>query len=200
MNQATTTPNERTQEGHGVYAATLYAAEECAAVVAEVRALDAWYAAQVTIETDDGASETVQDASTRSARILDGAKGAAILGEFEARVRREVLPAIREAWGVELRELLGTQLIHYQPGGHYSAHQDGGGAFANRYFTVVCYLNADFSGGRTSFPTLPYVARPETGKAVIFPSMYYHCAEPVTQGEKYVLITWVCGPVPVQWI
>lgn len=201
MNEAIAKPRAHAQECHGIYASTLYAAEECAAVLAEARALDAWYVAEITVEDSDGVAQDIQDASTRSARILDGAKGAAILEQFEARVRREVLPLIREIWGVELPELLGTQLVHYQPGGHYSAHQDGGGgAYANRYFTVLCYLNADFDGGQTSFPTVPYAACPETGKVVIFPSMYYHCAEPVTRGEKYVLVTWACGPVPVQWI
>lgn len=200
MNEANLTPRAYAQECHGVYASTLYAAEECAAVLVEVRALDSWHEAEITVEDSDGAAETLQDTSTRNARILDSAKGAAVLDQFEARVRSEVLPIIREIGGVELRELVGTQLVHYQPGGHYSTHQDGGGAFANRYFTVVCYLNADFDGGQTSFPTVPYVVRPETGKVVIFPSRYYHCAEPVARGEKYVLITWVCGPVPVQWI
>ncbi len=200
MNEAIAMPRAWAQECNGVYACTLYGAEECAAVLAKARAIDAWNAAEVTVENDDGSSESLQDVSTRSARILHRAQGAVILDEFDARVRREVVPAIREIWDVDLRELIGTQLVHYEPGGHYSAHQDAGGAFANRYFTVVSYLNADFDGGHTSFPTLPHVTRPETGKAVFFPSTYHHCAEPVTRGEKYVLITWVCGPVPVRWI
>ena len=200
MNKGIPMPMAFEQECHGVYACALYGAEECAAVLAEARAIDAWEAAEITVEDDDGVSESIEDASTRSARVLDRAQGAAITEDFEARVRRQVLPAIREIWDVDLHDLIGTQLVHYQPGGHYSTHQDSGGAFADRYFTVVSYLNADFDGGHTSFPTLPHVTRPETGKAVFFPSSYHHCAEPVTRGEKYVLITWVCGPVPVKWI
>jgi len=187
-------------ECHGVYACRLYSAAECAAVLAQARALDSWHEAEITVEDDHGASESITDVSTRKARLIDSTRGAPILDEFEARVRREVLPLVRDTWGVDLHELAGTQLVHYQPGGHYAAHQDGGGAYANRYFTVVCYLNADFDGGCTSFPTIPYVVRPETGKIVVFPSAYYHCAEPVIHGEKSVLVTWVCGPVPVKWI
>lgn len=187
-------------ECHGVYACRFYSAGECAAVLARARALDSWHQAEITVDDDHGASESITDASTRKARLMDGTRGAPILDEFEARVRREILPLIRDTWGVELDELAGTQLVQYQPGGHYETHQDGGGTYANRYFTVVCYLNADFEGGCTSFPTIPHVVRPETGKVVIFPSTYYHCAEAVTSGEKSVLITWVCGPVPIQWI
>jgi len=200
MNKAIPTPMACEQECHGVYACTLYGAEECAAILAQARAIDAWAPAEITVEDDDGVSESLQDVSTRSARILDRVQGAAITEDFDARVRRHVLPAIREIWDVDLHDLNGTQLVEYQPGGHYSTHQDSGGAFADRYFTVVAYLNADFDGGHTSFPTLPHVTHPETGKAVFFPSSYHHCAEPVTRGEKYVLITWVCGPVPVKWI
>ena len=199
MNDASAISRAYTQECHGVYASRLYDAEECAAVLAQVP-LDAWHEAEITVENSDGVREDIRDASTRSARILDSTRGAPVLDEFEARVQREILPIVRQMFGVDLQELAGTQLVHYQPGGHYVAHQDGGAAFAKRYFTVVCYLNADFDGGQTSFPTLPYVAHPEPGKVVLFPSMYYHCAEPVTRGEKYVLITWVCGPAPVRWI
>ncbi|HYB76936.1 MAG TPA: 2OG-Fe(II) oxygenase [Candidatus Bathyarchaeia archaeon] len=200
MNPAMAMPMACVQECHGIYACTLYRAEESAALVAKARTIDAWDAAEVTIENDDGTSETLEDHSARSAFILDRSQGAVIHEEFEARVRRDVLPAIHEISGVTLEELVGTQLIRYQPGGHYDIHQDAGGVFANRYFTVVSYLNSDFEGGRTSFPTVPHVTRPETGKAIFFPSRYYHCAEPVTRGEKFVLITWVCGPVSVQWI
>jgi len=200
MSQAITMPMACLEECHGIYASVLYSAEECAALLAAARALGAWHSAEITVENDDGTSESIEDTSTRSAFILDRTKGAPILDEFEARVRRQVVPAIRQHWDVDLWELMGTQLVQYQPGGHYDAHQDAGGVFANRYFTVVSYLNADFDGGCTSFPTIPHVTRPETGKTIFFPSRYYHCAEPVTHGEKYVLITWVCGPPPLQWI
>jgi len=200
MNRAMAIQMACVEECHGIYACMLHDADECAAVVVEARRIGAWHAAEITVENDDGTPESIEDTSTRSAYILDRTKGAPILDEFEARVRRRLIPAIRQIWDVDLYELIGTQLVHYQPGGHYDAHQDAGGVFANRYFTVVCYLNADFDGGHTSFPTLPHVTRPEAGKTIFFPSRYYHCAQPVTRGEKFVLITWVCGPVPVQWI
>ncbi len=183
-----------------MYATTLFSAEECAAVLAEARALDPWHDADITVEHSDGTADVVVDTSTRSARILDVTAGADILARFEAEVRRRILPLISEIWRADFDGIEGTQLVGYKPGGHYDTHQDSGQTFADRYFTVVCYLNDDFEGGHTSFPSLPYQAQPRTGKAVIFPSAYYHCAEPVTRGEKFVLITWICGPVPVQWI
>jgi len=193
-------PAQFAQESYGIYAGALYSAEECAALLAEVRALDAWDVAEITVEDDDGMPSDIRDKSTRDARILDRSKGAAILDEFELRLRKGVLPVIRATFGIDLQDIVGTQLVQYEPGGHYGAHQDGGGSLADRYFTVLCYLNDDFEGGHTTFPTIPYSVRPETGKVVIFPSNFYHCAEPVTRGQKSVLVTWVCGPVPVKWI
>jgi len=188
------------EECHGVFGATLYDPEECQALLARVRGLDAWQPAEVTVEKSAGTFEDLQDPSTRAASILDYQRGAGIYEDFEARVHRHITPLIREVWGVDLKDLAGTQLIRYQPGGHYTVHQDGGGCFANRYFTVLCYLNADFEGGQTSFPTLNHSAQPAAGKVVLFPAQFFHCAEPVTRGEKFVLITWACGPVPIPWI
>jgi predicted 2-oxoglutarate/Fe(II)-dependent dioxygenase YbiX len=100
-----------------------------------------------------------------------------------------------------LSECQGTQLVRYKPGGHYVPHTDAGAdEFANRYFTVLCYLNQDFEGGKTSFPSLNYAATPRAGKALIFPATYLHCAEPVVRGEKLILLSWVCGPVPIRWV
>jgi predicted 2-oxoglutarate/Fe(II)-dependent dioxygenase YbiX len=100
---------------------------------------------------------------------------------------------------VKLVETCGTQIIRYRKGGRYVAHTDAGVDYAERYFSVVCYLNDDFTGGLTSFPSLEYSTRPQTGKAIIFPSRYFHCAEPVSSGEKFIFLTWVCGPIPITW-
>ncbi len=200
MNEDRVAPAQFAQECYGIYAGALYSSEECAQVLAEVRTLDAWEIAEITVENDEGVPEEIRDTSTRDARILDSSKCPAILHEFERRLRDSVLPFIQETWGVDLQDVAGTQLVQYEPGGHYSAHQDGGGSLAERYFTVLCYLNEDFEGGQTSFPTIPYSMRPATGKVVIFPSTFWHCAEPITRGQKSVLVTWVCGPVPVKWM
>ena len=99
-----------------------------------------------------------------------------------------------------MNEVSGTQMIRYGKGGHYIPHADAGRDLPERYFTVVCYLNDDSEGGDTSFPALGATVKPKTGQAIVFPARYLHCAEPVTRGEKFVLIAWVCGPVPIDWI
>ncbi len=119
---------------------------------------------------------------------------------FDEKIRTIVKPVINEFWGVQLKDYSGTQAVRYRPGGRYSAHQDAAMDLEDRYFTVICYLNHDFQGGQTSFPYLSYAAVPKTGKAIVFPSKYFHCGEPLIAGVKYVIVSWIMGPVPVRWI
>jgi predicted 2-oxoglutarate/Fe(II)-dependent dioxygenase YbiX len=90
--------------------------------------------------------------------------------------------------------------VRYSPGDYYVAHSDVIPGDDYRYFTVLCYLNEEFEGGQTSFPVLGHRVTPRAGTAVVFPSSYLHRAEPVAGGEKYVIVTWLCGPPPVRWL
>jgi predicted 2-oxoglutarate/Fe(II)-dependent dioxygenase YbiX len=138
---------------------------------------------------------------TRSACILNRLQAAATYDEFEEKVRVVVNPLVRQIWGVDLPRQEGTQIVRYAPGGHYIPHKDADeGELANRYFTVLCYLNDSFEGGKTSFTSLNFTAVPFPGKTLVFPSRYLHCAEPVTRGEKFVFVTWLCGSLPIKWI
>ena len=110
------------------------------------------------------------------------------------------MPLVNQHWQVNLANHSGTHILKYGPADHYVPHLDTGPGFEDRYFSVVCYLNDDFSGGLTSFPGLDYAATPETGKAIVFPSNYLHCSEPVISGEKIVMVSWINGPTPVKWI
>ena len=156
--------------------------------------------AQVQEETR-GVERIHVQPKTRSASILNSSRAEEVYERFDRRINSLIKPLIKQVWQIDLEEHSGTQMIRYGKGGHYVPHSDGGrDDLAERYFTVVCYLNDDFEGGHTSFPSLGAIIRPKTGQAVIFPSRYLHCAEPVTRGEKLVLISWVCGPVPIDWI
>jgi predicted 2-oxoglutarate/Fe(II)-dependent dioxygenase YbiX len=131
---------------------------------------------------------------------LNSPRAPHVYEQFDRRVNNVVKPLISQVWNVELTDHSGTQMIRYGEGGHYLPHADAGEDLPDRYFTALLYLNDDFDGGHTSFPSLDAAVKPKTGQAIIFPARYLHCAEPVTRGEKFVLLTWVCGPVPINWI
>lgn len=174
----------------------LYGKAKCRSIVEEVLRVAQWNSAGV-----GGESFSIVDAAVRAACIVNRGATTAIHDDFERTVAQIVRPALRRAWGCDLARCEGTQLVRYGSGGHYRPHKDGDDdAYASRYFTVLCYLNEDFQGGKTSFPSLGYCATPASGRALIFPSRFVHCAEPVLSGEKLVFLSWLCGPTPLRWI
>ena len=188
------------EEVAGVLKLSLYERQECKAMLGRMRGHNGWEHATVRVEADGDVYDSVSLPDIRSASVLYLDHFADVMNSFDEKMRTTIKPLIKDFWSVDLAEYGGTQLVRYTPGGWYETHQDAGADFEDRYFTVICYLNDNFAGGHTSFPYLAHAAVPETGKAIVFPSKYFHRAEPVTRGEKYVLVSWVLGPVPIKWI
>lgn len=189
------------QEGNGVFSVPLLEPEICCEIVERVKKSKDWQVAEIGSEAESGEILSVADNEFRSASVLFTGNGAVDCPEFDTKVDSIIQPFIREIWGLDLPDREVTQIVRYRPGGHYDAHSDAALDLELRYLTVVCYLNEDFDGGLTSFPYLGNLSvRPEVGKSVIFPSRYVHTAEPVYNGEKYVAVTWLHGPVAVKWL
>jgi hypothetical protein len=189
-----------TEEASSVFALSLLEPNSCQSAVAQLSTLGDWREAGVLVPTANGVALAANRPDVRNAQILSDAHLFDIYKEFSAKISEVILPLIKQLWRVEFHQHSEVQIVRYSIGGHYNAHADGGYLMHERYFTVICYLNDDFEGGGTSFPSLGYSAIPEPGKAIIFPSRFVHSAEPVITGEKFVLVTWVLGPPPVEWI
>jgi predicted 2-oxoglutarate/Fe(II)-dependent dioxygenase YbiX len=144
----------------------------------------------------DGELRSVVDPSHRTATVLYAQHLAAVGRKFDEKMNAVLKPLVHHLSGQTLTDHEGTQLVRYTPGGHYIVHSDVGPLTRNRHYSVVCYLNDDFEGGGTRFPALDYGVTPERGKAILFPSGYRHGGDPVTSGEKYIIVSWVTGPIP----
>lgn len=103
------------------------------------------------------------------------------------------------------------QCVSYENGQEYQAHYDtfdpetisGQEALADggqRAWTLLIYLNDDYTGGQTYFPHLDLLATPERGCAVMFRNLDHqgrvlpeslHAGLPVAKGKKYALNLWV---------
>ena len=188
---------EYTEEVAGVFSMQLYDPRDCRDLYEYAKAADGWRAAPVYDEGGPNASATMP--VYRSARALAFDATTAPGRDFDARMNRLVKPLINRLWRSDLRTHNATQLVRYAPGDHYVAHVDTIPGADYRYFTVLCYLNDDFEGGHTTFPALRHSFAPRAGRALLFPAAYLHRAEPVVAGEKYVVVTWLCGPPPVRW-
>lgn len=188
------------EEAAGVLKLSLYEPPACEAMLDHMRTHDGWEQATVRVQADEGVYDSISQPDVRSASILYLGCFSEVMASFDVKMRTTIRPLIKDFWSVDLTEYSGTQLVRYTPGGWYETHQDAGADFEDRYFTVICYLNDNFAGGHTRFPYLSHAAVPETGKAIVFPSKYFHRADPVIEGEKYVVVSWVLGPVPIKWI
>lgn len=92
-------------------------------------------------------------------------------------------------------------LLRYEPGGKYDIHSDAEHydfesrqfyRFIDRDFSMLIYLNDNFTGGELNFPWLNYQYKPVAGDLVIFPSnhIFTHESLPIISGKKYALVSW----------
>ena len=95
----------------------------------------------------------------------------------------------------------------YEPGQYFKPHNDffTGPAYdmhckasGNRTHTFMIYLNEDFKGGGTNFPSLGKEVVPQIGKAIWwynikdgeFQNQYLHEGVTVDEGKKYIVTSW----------
>ncbi len=152
---------------------------ECAALIERAEAGE-WLPGTVS-----GAGGRVVRPGLRSnmvALIDDPALGAAILSRIK--VPPEMSGRALSRMKTRLR------CYRYQVGQSFGLHRDQkyrGAEGERSELTVLVYLNADFSGGRTDFPEVGRCIMPEPGLAVVFQNMTLHAGERVSAGTKYLL-------------
>ena len=93
------------------------------------------------------------------------------------------------------------QVLRYRPGEQYRTHFDFIPGFANpRVMTMIVWLNREFAGGETHFPTARLSLRGAPGDAILFHNVdregrrdpaSAHAGQPVRQGEKIVASRWI---------
>jgi len=105
-------------------------------------------------------------------------------------------------FGVSIARFEYPGLFRYRPGGHYEHHADSDAMNPDtgcwyrqqaRDYSLVLYLNEDFSGGELDFENYGIRMKPKTGDVVCFPSdfRYLHAAKPVKRGVRYCVVTWL---------
>lgn len=191
---------EIAEEVRGIISLRLFGPRMCRDMLARVRAARGWAVAPVGVREADGNYGATPALEQRAAGALAPGSRSRLGREFHARMEGVVKPLTNRLWQTRLTQHMSTHFVRYVPGGFYLPHSDTTPESNYRYFTVLCYLNEDFDGGHTCFPDIDYSVEPRAGKAIVFPSSYLHGAEPVTAGEKYVVVSWLTGPPPVRWL
>jgi prolyl 4-hydroxylase len=93
------------------------------------------------------------------------------------------------------------QVLRYRAGGEYRPHFDSIPGFANqRTMTMLVWLNSDYEGGDTWFPTPKLAVKGRPGDGVLFRNTgpdgrrdpaSAHAGLPVTAGEKVIASRWI---------
>ncbi len=119
-----------------------------------------------------------------------------LLKRYLSAVEAAAKPAAMLCWEYRIFRYATRQamMLRYEAGGHIMMHIDRAGpTVSGRIISLVCYLNADYDGGRTYFPRQNVRVEPEPGKAVVFPSgiTHPHSGEKVASGAKFVIVDWL---------
>ena len=122
-----------------------------------------------------------------------------------------VEPSLSSHLGLELCNPASPSFLRYAPGDFLLPHRDGGGEhgdaeFLLRNLSVVLFLNGPddippFAGGELVLlpfedfgPGSGLVIAAKAGRLVAFPPTMVHEVKPVTNGERYTVVTWFHGP------
>lgn len=135
---------------------------------------------------------------TRNSEFID-IKG--IAGRLLPMLGNVLTRNIAPHYGVSLEWFEYPQLLRYREGGEYTLHADSENWIAeqgqwqrgmDRDYSLLIYLNEEFSGGEIEFSNFGFSMRPRQGMLLAFPSdhRYMHAARPVIAGTRYVLVTW----------
>lgn len=102
-----------------------------------------------------------------------------------------------QSYGFRLDDRITAHLLEYELDGFFDWHMDlGAGPTASRKLTMVTFLTPpeEFTGGELLFMDGGPPMRPAQGTTAIFPSYLLHKVNPVTQGRRFTLVSWLHGP------
>ena len=112
-------------------------------------------------------------------------------------VGRRIMPEIAKAFAFRASRFEGFKIGCYDAttGGFFRAHRDNlSPSTAHRRFALTLNLNHGYSGGHLRFPEYgPQRYRPAAGAALIFSCSLLHEVLDVTDGRRFVLLSFLSG-------
>lgn len=116
------------------------------------------------------------------------------------RIMDFIIEANKRYFNFDINGLETLQLLTYRKRGFYNWHVDlGSGKISTRKLSLVIFLSdqKDYKGGRLVWKNDKTLYSQNQGACVVFPSYMMHKVEPVTEGERYTLVSWICGNSPL---
>jgi hypothetical protein len=120
-----------------------------------------------------------------------------LLRDLTAAVGRRVLPEVRKAFAFRANRFEGFKIACYDAstGGFFRPHRDNlTPTTAHRVFALTLNLNDAYAGGQLRFPEYGnQLYRPEAGAALVFSCAHLHEVMDVTEGRRFVLLSFLYG-------
>lgn len=120
-----------------------------------------------------------------------------LIQQINALLGRRVVPEIQKSFQFDATCFERYVVACYEASnqGFFQPHRDNTAAgTAHRRFAMSLNLNTGYQGGCLRFPEYgPDLYAPEPGSAVIFSCSLLHEATPVTQGQRFVLLSFLYG-------
>lgn len=124
--------------------------------------------------------------------------------DSENKIALKISNLVRTLTGSSIDHMEPLQLLRYGKGEYFGAHYDADNEL-DRIYTIIIYLNDEYTGGITRFNNLNYNIKPKKGKAVLFksivnevPTVYNQVIEKsihqgceIYSGIKYICNKWV---------
>ncbi|MGR5945768.1 2OG-Fe(II) oxygenase family protein [Enterobacter sp. C4G1] len=182
----------------GIVSANMYSPKECADIIFSAnQQADQWMKATVSEFDDVKGKKEILDTFSRNGLVKSHQQLPSLCAKFELIANDLFSQVLRTKWSLPPLTLEDTQLVRYSPGGFFKKHTDWGRSHPQRCISLALYLNDEYEGGCLEFPLLDVRHKPTTGECIAFPSDYLHSGEPVIEGEKYVFLSFMCGPKPI---
>jgi predicted 2-oxoglutarate/Fe(II)-dependent dioxygenase YbiX len=110
---------------------------------------------------------------------------------------RRIMPEALKAFAFEARGFEGFKIGCYEDTdeGFFKPHRDNiSTSTAHRRFALTLNLNDDYEGGELRFPEYGSARyRPDAGEALVFSGSHLHEVLPVTNGRRFVLLSFLLG-------
>jgi peroxiredoxin/predicted 2-oxoglutarate/Fe(II)-dependent dioxygenase YbiX len=121
----------------------------------------------------------------------------ALRNRVKSQVADRVIPEIFKAFNYEVTRFEDFRIACYDGarGGYFRPHRDNTtDGTAHRRFAMSLLLNDEYEGGTLRFPEYgPHFYRPHAGCAVVFSCSLLHEATDVTNGRRFVLLSFFYG-------
>lgn len=117
-------------------------------------------------------------------------------------IGRCLMPALQRSFAYKATRFEGFKIACYdeQHSGFFQLHRDNlSPKTAHRRFALSLLLNDEYEGGALRFPEYgPHLYKPPRGAGLVFSSSLMHEVLPVTQGRRFVLLSFLFGEAEAQ--